>query len=214
MVSELLFSGGLVAVLRGVEPPEIITCWHARAARFIVGRDGLGRNLFSIPCFLIWALDDPPRNRGALSILSIIMAVTLLVLRVLLPSIINTYMSSSSPLCRLSYLFTTTPSPSLLVALHDDSVVKITLSQGRTNSSSLWPRDGTRPSTRGCQIPRCKTFNAFIVVSNVVDPNRRSNARPNIIKTSSSSTIPRRLLLKLVMPMLLRTIFRVSRASS
>jgi hypothetical protein len=52
-VSEPLFSGGLGAVLRGVEPPEIITCRHARAARFIVGRDRLDRNLFSIPCSLI-----------------------------------------------------------------------------------------------------------------------------------------------------------------
>jgi hypothetical protein len=127
-VSELLFSGGLVAVLRGVEPPEIITYRHTRAARFIIKRDRLGRNLFSIPYFLIWALDNPPQNQGALFILSVIIIVILLVFRVFFLFIINTYISSLSFFCKLFYFFIITSSFSLFVASYNNSIIKITLS--------------------------------------------------------------------------------------
>jgi len=81
------------------------------------------------------------------------------------------------------------------------------------NSLASWPRNGRHKSSHDYQIPRYKTFNAFIVVSNVVDLNRRPNGQPNTTRTSSSATITRRLLFRLHIPILPRTIFRISEAN-
>jgi hypothetical protein len=209
-VLELLFSAPLVAVLRTLEPSAIGYCRSERASRTSKTSYSLRSSATLDSDVPILDLDGPPpetggpphfvchygsHSSGTSSS----------------PPFVHIYMSSS-PLCKSSHL-TTTLYSSVPITPHDDGVVNTAPSQGRTRPSSSWPRDGTHPSIHDRQIPRCRTFNALIVVSNVVDPNRRTNARLNTTRTSSSGTITRRLLLNRGMPMPLKTIFEVSETS-
>ena len=98
VVLELLFSAGLVAALRSLEPRKLITCpGFAVGHRLIIGAKGHSGTpktvalspilcnfwLLDVP---IRALDGPPPTTGGLPNSSAIMAATLLALRVPLPS--------------------------------------------------------------------------------------------------------------------------------
>ncbi len=148
-------------------------------------------------------MDDAPQHQGALPNSSATMAATLLALRAPLPPSIymctphlpnTTVMSFSTPL----YSVPTTP--------HNDGVAKIAPSHCETSTSSSWLPEGTPPLIHNY-------FDAFIIVSNVVNQSQRPNAHLDTTKALKPSMMTQQLLLKISMLLRLNAILTLLEAS-
>ncbi|KAG9228633.1 hypothetical protein BJ875DRAFT_489673 [Amylocarpus encephaloides] len=95
--------------------------------------------------------------------------------------------------------FNTTLYSSVPITPHNDGVGKIAPSHGGTSTSSSWSPEGTPPLIHNY-------FDAFIIVSNVVNQSQRPNAHLDTTKALKTSMMTQILLLKASMPLRLNAI--------